>query len=200
MTAGSSQLTVGSQVGQQRSLNKRQLFQGDVLACSAQQWLDKREIRQRCREINVAARELEHERVGESHQEFTRRGKSPPCLKRRVRCKRSAHRQPVVLDSIAVERRVDDESLQEWIEAQSRWNQRSVVGISSVITAEELSIQSEPFRRDIQCGQIECLQLALVGRRVDVSKSQRGVDVEFDRAILADFDIFGERLLPPGIL
>ena len=66
--------------------------------------------------------------------------------------------------------------------------------------AEELGIQAEPLPGDVQSGQIERLQLALVERRVHVGESNGGVHAELYRAVLADFDVFTQRLAPRRIL
>jgi len=69
-----------------------------------------------------------------------------------------------------------------------------------VIPAKKLCVQAESLCRDIQSGQIKRLQLILVGRRMDIGKLKRRVDIEFDRATFVHIDVFGERLPPFGIL
>ena len=56
----------------------------------------------------------------------------------------------IVLDSLAVDGRIHDESAQRRIITKCRWNQRAVVGVSGVVSAKELGIQSESLRRDVQ--------------------------------------------------
>ena len=100
----------------------------------------------------------------------------------------------------ALDGRIDHESAQHRVETKRRRDQRAVVGIFRIISTEELRIQAESLRCDVQGGQIERLQLVLVGWRVHVGELERRVEVELDRTIVADLDIFGQRLAPFGIL
>ena len=71
--------------------------------------------------------------------------------------------------------------------------------VNCVIATKKLGVQAETLSRDVERGEVECFQLDLVGRRVNVGKPECRVDIELYRAILTDVDVLGELATPVKI-
>ena len=74
------------------------------------------------------------------------------------------------------------------------------MGVDRVVPAEVLRVQAKPFGRDIQRGEVERLELLLVGWRVDVGQLDRRIDIELDYSLLADLDILAKLVSPGEVL
>jgi hypothetical protein len=161
------------QVGQQRPLDDRQRLQGDRPAGALEQRLDEVEVDQRDVVVSVGAGELPHHRVEQANGERAGGGKVFPRPEERIG--RPHRRRPGGVE-------------------------RAAVGVGGGVAAEQLDVEPEALGADVECGEIQRLELVLPVERVEVRQADRRRQVEADRAGGGDLGELTDPLAPVAVL